>query len=1247
MGTLKPFYSSLVEFEEAVKALGLTDQASYRKACKRDPRLPTHPGTLYKDWRGWAVLFRTDFYETLSEAAVATRLLGIETQRAYLRQYKRDRKLPSNPPSQYRNWISWEDFLGVKPPSRNQYLTIYEASLAANKLGFKSGEEYKKHYHLDPKLPGTPSRYYRDYWYGWSSFLSGTVPINVYSEIEQASDAARSLNITTEAAYLDKYRADPYLPSSPETIYKQEWKGWDHFINISTVENYSSLIEVEEAAQKLGIKSKAQYDALCYKDEKLPLRPDVAYSEEWGGWTRLLRLSRSSNLYRRIEDAQWAVFRLGITSFRQYQSLRKQDSRLPASPYAFYKNQWEGWPSFLIPPKVSLLAHVAHAAKVLNVTSAHDYMQKYKEFCRLPSHPERMFVNEWVGWNEFLGVMPFYVYAEASELVKLAGVRTINEYKSFVAKSKDQRLPNTPHEVYCNEWTNWHNFLGKQEPYILANIRPPYSRWRDVITEFKKGAKGGASKENGLCRFVRDYIQKYNLGNSPEEFLTNGRVDVRPFIKMLVDKSSGRAGQWLLTSVNELLSYVIKHHLTEEDEETGELVVAMNALNPCATIQLKADDAPRTLDESNKLALAYHFVMTARNWMLPPDAQSFSDLKHLHEYDSDWIDIDERLIDYTDSNCVIRNYGERIRIWCPIHWIHTYAITAIPARGRQIAYNDSGEGDADILDFAPNRKPIWLKNDHVLAGTTREQGFIKMYPDQELGMHFTTNKTSSSAYDLNVPWIPSELAYWLVQLRKWQTKYNPIIRVMPWMECQRTALNESQRRAKGANCFLFRDFGSEECGTFSNRISTRLAAALFNTQPNGLALSTCHGSPRALNSYTSPYSPHSMRVSLITAYVLDFGLPMSIVMKIVGHSSIVMSVYYVKVNAESLRKRFEAGEKIALRNKAAAVQSMLEQNRVDEIRHEFVANSEEALSRLRVSGPGGFLFRDYGVCPYAGSRCGDGGELIGLSGVRSPVKNGYLGQQNCPQCRHFLTGPVFLGGLISLQNEISLQARVQYEKYSHIESMINELNDAINASDDEELLLLREGKKFDSGDRNVNESRLRKLRSELEGAAMKIDVFLCDIQYIAKLTKQSEALLNQQVKQEESSNLPQIIFQSGHEIHLVAEETSNFHQLSEVCENAEIYESASASLALPSRSQMLDKMLLLNDFSPVMCLLDAKQQLAIGNQLTNLVLSRLKSWERVDALISGEIHMVDLSEDERITAADFKELFRSDLKKIR
>lgn len=66
--------------------------------------------------------------------------------------------------------------------------------------------------------------------------------------------------------------------------------------------------------------------------------------------------------------------------------------------------------------------------------------------------------------------------------------------------------------------------------------------------------------------------------------------------------------------------------------------------------------------------------------------------------------------------------------------------------------------------------------------------------------------------------------------------------------------------------------------------------------------------------------------------------------------------------------------------------------------------------------------------------------------------------QNCLRCRHFVTGPVFIGGLLYIANEISLQAAIQFDHIADINSKIAEVSQAIEELDDAEYAASKVGR---------------------------------------------------------------------------------------------------------------------------------------------------------------------------------------------
>jgi len=502
-------------------------------------------------------------------------------------------------------------------------------------------------------------------------------------------------------------------------------------------------------------------------------------------------------------------------------------------------------------------------------------------------------------------------------------------------------------------------------------------------------------------------------------------------------------------------------------------------------------------------------------------------------------------------------------------------------------------------------------------------------------MYITTNKTSNNSGGYSVPWIPEDLAYWLVRLRKWQQKYNPIAKATPWTCCVRTHLNEVQLKARGVNCFLFRAFNDIEPKNPSSALTMRLAAVMHHIQPSSLKLAKLEGNAYRLSNYKSKYTPHSMRVSLITAYIMDMGMPVEIVMKVVGHSSIVMSIYYCKVTQRDIRQRFEEAEKKILKSQAEATQIAIEQNNIESVKNQLVGSNQDFIESLTNEVPAGnYVFRDYGICPFAASRCHDGGEEIGATKVHSPAPSGYLGFQNCLRCRHFITGPVFLGGLLSVTNEILLEANDQSDICQHLQKKQGIIKVQMDDLDRQEHRANLKQQRFDASQRPPLELKHRKLASEYESAAKKMDMMLCDLQSAYKLIQLSQFVANGETKSGDSDLV--LVKMPGSEIQIEAEDTSYFQQLNEICENATIYESCNPSRAVAPRSQLLDRMASFNDLAPRLFMLSKEQQLNTGNQLVALFKARLKSWEKVNKLVDGQLKLADLVGPERIERSEIE-----------
>jgi len=101
--------------------------------------------------------------------------------------------IPKMPHRVYKEWISWNDFLGVdnswdgwdrQKRMHTRWMPYWEAVRTVQKLGLKSKVEYKEAYangDIPENIPTAPDRTYGDDWTGWPSFLGKDIAKKVES----------------------------------------------------------------------------------------------------------------------------------------------------------------------------------------------------------------------------------------------------------------------------------------------------------------------------------------------------------------------------------------------------------------------------------------------------------------------------------------------------------------------------------------------------------------------------------------------------------------------------------------------------------------------------------------------------------------------------------------------------------------------------------------------------------------------------------------------------------------------------------------------------------------------------------------------------------------------------------------------------------------------------------------------------------------------------------------------------------
>lgn len=151
-------YKTWQEASAAAIRLGINSQRSYQENYRRDKMLPSEPRTFYKDFPRWKKFLNIGFYETWQEASFALINLGVNSRGSYDKRYVLDPKLPSNPQVIYKDFPGWKKYL-----CNEFYQTWIESRDAAIKLGVKNWDDYHNMRYKDRKLRSDPKNNYSDF----------------------------------------------------------------------------------------------------------------------------------------------------------------------------------------------------------------------------------------------------------------------------------------------------------------------------------------------------------------------------------------------------------------------------------------------------------------------------------------------------------------------------------------------------------------------------------------------------------------------------------------------------------------------------------------------------------------------------------------------------------------------------------------------------------------------------------------------------------------------------------------------------------------------------------------------------------------------------------------------------------------------------------------------------------------------------------------------------------------------------
>lgn len=786
-----------------------------------------------------------------------------------------------------------------------------------------------------------------------------------------------------------------------------------------------------------------------------------------------------------------------------------------------------------------------------------------------------------------------------------------------------------------------------------TDLNPSLEPWRVLAAEWLATMKEGKSMAmDALKRFLVDYLHRHQLATDPTTFLREGYPAPCYYATCLSHLGTRRQISREYGYVMRFLAHVLTQHFSVEDDE-GTRSVPPEFCNPIPALPEVVAGHRGQNQESDKNVLPYRYIETLRELLCPSGATTLRDWHWAQA--GDWFVVDPSVVDVNDPDCVWRErattpyerntygYGETVHeLWSPVRAVALYLKLQLPLRTYQVRMLDSGE--ADTWRYAGGQ---WVRNRGPLAQGTEKnpyrRGVFRRMQDlftqvDMTGLFINTNKTADRDKDewgkgYELPWQHEPVLYWLDKLRDWQTKYNPIPEPTRWTSLEPKHFgrvkSEATLNAMGTSCFLFRDATAHGDDCFKPLAKSGLLDGLWYKLLTELenqceAESQCDlGGAKLVfvkpDSYlTTLYPLHSLRVSLITAYALEGGVPMTVLSKcIAGHARLIMTLYYTKVGIGYVSETMAEAEKRLMEHEQANYARWLKGASYQQLEANGAFTDLAAIQAvLQVQMNGASLIKDdKGLCPKGGFGCDSGGVYVNdESGSVSYGEVPGYPEKNCPRCRWFLTGPAFLGGLQNHWNAISLRMGDVGEHIVRLEGQITALEDERYECETNDRPFLPQG-------------TLAALRKTWQAEMEKNNKLAHDLNATLRLIARCRAITNAP----SSGDGVQLVAAGGvSEVRIAIQECGQLQQVLTAVAGATVFPEHDVSKAVLQAGRAYDLMLEMNGKAPLCFRLTEDELLPVVQHMTRLLQAEAGSIQAALPFVDGSRRLAELGLDPAI-----------------
>jgi len=730
----------------------------------------------------------------------------------------------------------------------------------------------------------------------------------------------------------------------------------------------------------------------------------------------------------------------------------------------------------------------------------------------------------------------------------------------------------------------------------LVSADPMMSEWARLAMEHLQATPANFKKrKSSINTFLKHHLDHPDLPRNPIEYFDIRRRPTGMYAR------DGNKGRQTMTVINDFLNEVLFKVCAQPDDNETPILMPGFA-NPHPKVSYKNVNQGETHREAmpTRLINLAMKTLTENDFAWAKEVGRIKDVFRWHNPDTD----------------------EFESVWSPVRASVILIKLLLPARTYQVRMLDSGEGDS--LRYLGGDQ--WEANLGVHRPTKAkkpvERGVFRQYmrKDGSKGavFYFNTNKTAdidSVVKGYVMPWEKKDALQLLVDLRNWQEKYNPVKGSTAWADIVefKKAKHEADLVKMGSNFFLFRDPVSRTRPDLPvtdprvrnlwlklmEELERRLAASgetLSNGEPIKLILTRDQvGQPAS-----ATFDLHSLRVSIITA-MYEEGVPTEYLMKIVGHCTVLMTLYYTKLHAETLSLRMDAALLERQRKSQAEMAGFIKRASRKELERAVAFKHPSALDAL-TSGTGvGLLVMDHGLCPVAGKRCHEGLCVVDPSTNVTRFQSVPGGASNCVRCRFFMTGPAFLFGLEAHVNDLAYRLKKTSFSFEKAQEKFDTLADA-------------HAEAVSNGEPFHRQRELEIAETAFESSVADVDDIALRLQAAYCLTEQCIQI----AASEKGDGLTLVAVGGTGQIEAVLMEGHEFEQLNRICVNATFYDGLNINWQQPNleRARLFDRMLRNSGHEPRFSLLDDEDALHVANAMGQFLYARLDA-NTVHALVDG------------------------------